>query len=117
MNSNLYQANDMVIPAPNGMTELVRGTDQRLVECISFLLHEQNVALDLSTVGRIDAAGVAALISLYGVARNAGHNFTVCNVSGHVREILSIVGLEHILVSHDVVRASHSAACFERPAA
>lgn len=117
MSSNLYEVNEMVIAAPWGMTELVRGTDQRLVECVSYLLRERNVSLDLANVNRIDAAGVAALISLYGVAREAGHNFKVCNVTGHVAEILSLVGLDGILVSHDVVRASHSAPCFERPAA
>ena len=117
MKTTLCETNETVIAPPNGMTELVRGTDQRLVECVSFLLHERNVALDLRGVDRIDAAGVAALISLYGVAHGARHNFSVRNVSHHVGEILRLVGLDRILVSHDAVRSSQSGACYERPAA
>jgi anti-anti-sigma factor len=117
MNSNLYEMNETVISAPGGMTELVRGTDQKLVECVTYVLRDRDVTLDLRSVRRIDAAGIAALISLYGLAREAGHNFTVCNVSGHVREILALVGLDRILVSHNVVRSSQSGPCAERPAA
>ena len=66
------------------------------------------MTLDMSSVERIDAAGIAALISLYAGARDAGHCFTVVNPSPRVAEILALVGLERILVSQNMVVRSHS---------
>jgi anti-anti-sigma factor len=102
---------------PGELTELVRGYEQLLLERVAPLVRRQNVTLDLSSVQRIDAAGIAALISLYGSARDEGHCFTVTNASPRVAEILSLVGLDRILLSHNVVRNSHSDSCIERPAA
>ena len=62
------EGNEMKVPAPNGMTELVRGNDHCLVAQLEPLVRQQNVTLDLHSVGRIDAAGIAALIALYGCA-------------------------------------------------
>ena len=117
MNCLLNELNEVMVVSPPDMTELVRGNESRLIQCVTPLLREESVALDLKSIERIDAAGIAALISLYGIGRSAGHSFTVCNVLPRVAEILTLVGLEPILVSHDAVWASHSAACFERPAA
>ena len=117
MNCILSELNEDMVAAPLDMTELVRGNDQRLIQRVAPLLRERSVALDLKLIDRIDAAGIAALISLYRIACSAGHRFTVCNASVRVAEILSLVGLETILVSHHAVRTSHSAACFDRPAA
>jgi anti-anti-sigma factor len=72
--------------------------------------------LDLQRIDRIDAAGIAALISLYSTARIAGHEFTVCNVPARVAEILALVGLDHILFCQDI-STSHITARFERSAA
>ena len=117
MNCTLSEMNGTMVVSPPDMTELVRGNDQRLIDRVTPLLREQSVTLDLKSIDRIDAAGIAALISLYGSARKTGHFFSVCNVSARVGEILALVGLESVLMSHDAVWASHSAACFERPAA
>lgn len=117
MSAVLNQSSEVVIAAPCGMTELVRGCDQRLIDLLSPLVHDQNVSFDMRAIERIDAAGISALIALYGKARIAGHTFTVCNVATRVEEILSLVGLDHILVSHDVVRASQSGISFACPAA
>ena len=59
---------------PGDMHELIRGKEQRLVERIAPLAREHNVWLDLCGVERIDAAGIAALISLYTCAHSAGHS-------------------------------------------
>jgi len=103
--------------AAAGLTELVRGSEQFLLERFKPLVRSQSVLLDLAHVERIDAAGVAALISLYGCARDAGHGFSVTNAAPHVAEILSIVGLDRILLSHNAGQISHSGSCVERPAA
>lgn len=83
------------------LKELVRGYDRELVEQMTPLVRKQSVALDLGMVERIDAAGIAALISLYGHARDAGHCFAVANPNTHVSEILSLVGLDRILLSQN----------------
>ena len=45
--------------------QLVRGKDAVLLEHLGPLVRKCNVALDLSSVERIDAAGITALVSLY----------------------------------------------------
>jgi anti-anti-sigma factor len=88
------------------LTELVRGNEQHLLELIRPLVRQQSVMLDLVSIERIDAAGIAALVSLYTTARDAGHGFTVCNASSRVARILSLFGLDRILISHNAVIAS-----------
>ena len=83
-----------------GLSEIVRGTEGRLVEEMAPLVRRQDVLLDVSTVERMDAAGIAALISLYTIGRESGHKFNVMNVAPRVYELLALVGLELILVSH-----------------
>lgn len=117
MNTALCQLSETLVVAPAEMTELVRGDEQRLIQRVAPLLREKSIALDLHKIDRIDAAGIAALISLYSSARNHGNTFTVCNVSARVAEILTLVGLEPILVSHNAVLGSQCEPCYERSAA
>ena len=81
--------------------ELIRGQEENLLEQITPMLRTQNVALDLSHVDRIDAAGIAALITLYERAKNSGHCFAVIHASHRVAEIIALVGLDHILIAPD----------------
>lgn len=83
---------------PEGITELVRGNEAQLVERIAPLVRVQPVLLDLGRVERIDAAGVAALISLYRMAQEAGRWFGVINPRPHVAEILALVGVDRVLM-------------------
>jgi len=117
MNTALCQPDEMLILAPAEMTELVRGEEQCLVQRVAPLLREKDVVLDLNRIERIDAAGIAALISLYSMARNYGHTFSIKCVSPRVAEMLSLVRLNDILISHNVVFASQCEPAYERPAA
>lgn len=117
MNTALRQPDEALVVAPVDMTELVRGEEQCLVQRVAPLLREKNVILDLNRIERIDAAGIAALISLYSTARNHGHSFSIMCVSPRVAEMLSLVRLDDILVSHNAVLASRCESCYERPAA
>lgn len=108
MNTNTSLAEEIFVIEPAGITELVRGTDQRLVAYFAPIVKRQSVALDLGKVERIDAAGIAALITLYTDALHAGHAFAVCNLNTHVAEILSLVGLASILVSKDAAPARNN---------
>ncbi len=80
-------------------SELVRGQEQKLLEELNPLVRKQSVCLDLSSIERIDAAGLAALITLYCDACKAGHSFKILRPGRHVREILKIVGLDRVLLS------------------
>jgi anti-anti-sigma factor len=102
---------------PCELSELVRGCDRCLIEQIAPLVRLQSVSLDLKRVERIDAAGISALIWLYRSAREAGHNFSVSNASPHVTEILKLVGLDRILLSHNANQTSHSGLRMEQDAA
>lgn len=116
MNAVLNQ-NDTRVVALEGMTELVRGTDTQLVAALAPVVRDENIALDLNEVNRIDAAGIAALICLYGYAHEAGRTFHVCNVSHRVAEILTLVGLDHILVTDGPLAGSPCPSCETRTAA
>lgn len=116
MYCTLTQGNELKVAAPNGMTELVRGNDHCLVAQLEPLVRQQNVTLDLHAIGRIDAAGIAALIALYGCARDAGHEFKLCNVPARVTQILTLVGLDAILLLR-VPGQVAARTCAERPAA
>jgi anti-anti-sigma factor len=81
------------------------------------LIHQQSLVLDVSPIERIDAAGIAALVTVYATACQEGHNFTICNPSRQVARILALVGLDRILLSQNAVRTSHSGPDFHRSAA
>jgi anti-anti-sigma factor len=89
------------------ITELVRGNEQQLLDRLQPQVRRQNVTLDLAHVTRIDAAGLAALITLYCDACQAGYRFTISNPSRHVREILALVGLDVLLVSQNADEAPY----------
>ena len=78
--------------------ELVRGQEQQFLEQLQPLVTAQSVTLDLRNVKRIDAAGLAALITLYCDACKAGHKFRIMNPSHHVAELLGLVRLDRLLV-------------------
>jgi len=118
MNTAIFPAGDLTGQIEmTELTELVRGNEQALLARLTPLVRRQSVILDLGRVQRIDAAGVAALISLHANAYEAGHCFTVVNTTPRVAEILSLVGLERILVSRNTVERSYPDSCLERPAA
>jgi anti-anti-sigma regulatory factor len=87
--------------ATGDSTELVRGNEQPLLDHLMPVVRHQSVSLDLRSVTRIDAAGLAALITLHCEACKAGHTFTVAHLTRQVAEILQIVGLDKILVAQD----------------
>ena len=117
MNTALCQPEHALVTAPNDLRELVRGEEQCLVQRVAPLLRERDVVLDLNQVERIDAAGIAALISLYSTARNYGHAFSVKCVSPRVEELLTLVRLDEVLISQPAVYASQCEEHYARPAA
>ena len=86
----------------SGIRELIKGQEQDVLKELRPLVHSRSVRLDLSSVERIDAAGLAALVSLYCAACAAGNDFAVVNPSRHVARILAIVGLDRILISKEL---------------
>jgi anti-anti-sigma regulatory factor len=101
MNGTMDRETLMVIAVaePGEHVELVRGTEQSLLARLTPLVTRESVSLDMAAVERIDAAGLSALITLYCDACKSGHIFTVARPRRHVREILSLVGLDRILMS------------------
>jgi anti-anti-sigma regulatory factor len=79
--------------------ELVRGKEEVLLKQLNPLVLAHSITLDMRAVQRIDAAGIAVLISLYCVATQCGHSFHISRATPRVEEILLLVGLESILVS------------------
>lgn len=97
--NELLVAHEVEAVCTGGITELVRGTERRLVERLTPLVRQKHVILDLADVERIDAAGISALITLYCEACKAGQKFSACNAAPRVHQILGLVGLDHILLA------------------
>jgi anti-anti-sigma factor len=102
---------------PIELTELVKGHEQALLEQMGPVVVRQSIALDLTPVERIDAAGIAALVTLYANACQAGHSFTVSNAQPHVAKILALVGLDRILMSQNAVQSPIPGSQLQRSAA
>jgi len=81
-----------------GVRELVRGRELQFLSEMLPIVHSQSVYLDLSSIERIDAAGLSALVSLYREACKAGYEFAIVNPSRRVARILAVVGLDRVLV-------------------
>jgi anti-anti-sigma factor len=96
---------------------LVRGSEKEFLDWLMPLVNRQNVTLDLGSVERIDAAGIAALVSLYASACQTGHRFSIAHPSPHVAKILELVGLERILLANRAGWKRESRLNFEETAA
>jgi anti-anti-sigma factor len=98
MNGAVVQPNTSAI-VPCESAELVKGQEHQLVARLDAVVRRESIVLDLGAVERVDAAGLAALITLYAEACQAGHSFTLSRPNRHVREILKLVGLDKILLA------------------
>jgi len=97
MSAAVFPKIDPTIATPE-IAELVRGNERQLLDRIAPLVRQQDVTLDLASIDRIDAAGLAALVTLYRDASKAGRRFAVANPTPRVRRVLALVGLDAILL-------------------
>ena len=117
--THINRNDDQVFPVTSTpkLHELVLGYERDLVARVAPLVRGQSIALDLAPISRVDAAGIAALVELYSIACEAGHDFCILNAAPHVAEVLRVCGLDRILLSHDVERCSYSGRQVELTAA
>lgn len=87
---------------------LVRGREQAMLAQLLPLVAANNVVLSLEQVQKIDAAGLGALVLLYGEARKVRRSFRLIKPSRIVKGLIRIVGLELVLSSHNVNQESQS---------
>ncbi len=95
MDNSSQKSNQQII---GGVRELIRGHERELLDDLKPIVRRQSVCLDLSRTDRIDAAGLAALVSLYCEAGRAGHEFAVVNPQGRVARVLALVGLDRMVL-------------------
>lgn len=88
--------------------ELVRGSEAEVLKGLLPRVRRESVTLDLSGVERIDAAGIAALITLYCTAVESGNGFSVAAPSTRVLELLQLVGLDSILIADSGEKSADS---------
>jgi anti-sigma B factor antagonist len=63
---------------------------------------KKNIVLELSGLRYMNSSGLNVLVSILTIARNAGGEVLVCNISAKVRELLVVTKLDsifHILPS------------------
>ena len=121
MRKALFAAQDAIIIETCEAAEWVRGTESALLDRFGSLVSGQSVVLDFSAVERIDAGGLAVLVSLYRTSRDSGYRFAITNPAARIGEILAVVGLDRVLmVEANEARSDFEvgfAADFERDAA
>lgn len=117
MTRNYQSVVESPIRVPGNLHELVRGQEQRLLKELEPVVRQYSVTLDMRQIERIDAAGISSLISLYGAAHAAGHEFAIVHASARVAEILAIVGLDRVLISREEDPCPKGEPCYEMPAA
>ncbi len=101
MSTSLFGFSEPPKRAVEEMTELVCGRDQLLLERMTPIAQRHSLTLDFSAIRRIDAAGAAALVTLYCISSKAGHHFTVVNATERVVETLTLVGLDTLLLAQN----------------
>jgi anti-anti-sigma factor len=116
-NSNRNDIQIFPVTSTPKLNELVLGHERDLVARIAPLVRGQSIALDLAPIERVDAAGVAALVELYAIACESGHDFCILNASPHVAQVLALCGLDRILMSHNVTHNSYCGQQIELSAA
>lgn len=116
MTRNYQNVMDTTVAVPGNLHELVRGQELQLLKALEPAVRNHSVTLDMRQIERIDAAGISSLISLYGAAHAAGHEFAIVNASHRVAEILQIVGLDRILISPEAGSTPQSDLCCETAA-
>lgn len=81
-------------------TELVRGKETEFLSAALPLAESSGLILDMSEVESLDAGGIGTLMILRQVAERGGHSLVLTDPSPRVAQILSLVGLDQILVCH-----------------
>jgi anti-anti-sigma regulatory factor len=99
MDLRLFSSAGPQLPPIETLTELVRGNDQLLLEHYMPLVRKASISLDFTSVRRVDAAGVSALLALYTTSQKAGHRFGVINASTRVVQMLALLGLDGLLLA------------------
>jgi anti-anti-sigma regulatory factor len=99
MDLRLFISAGPELPPIETLTELVRGTEQLLLERYMPLVRKASISLDFISVRRVDAAGVSALLALYTAAKKAGHRFDILNASTRVAQTLALLGLDGLLLA------------------
>ena len=120
MNTGIFESAAILkfqMAEPAEMHDLMREASACLLERLGPLVLERNVALDLTGVERMDAAGISTLLALYCRSREAGNRFSLVNVPARVVEILRVVGLDRLLLSHNPVQSSQYGSGLRRSAA
>lgn len=77
---------------------LVRGNEQAFVCDTLAALERANVLVDMSAVNALDAAGIGVLVTLQTAATAAGKRLYLIKPSKRAAEVLSLVGLDSMLL-------------------
>lgn len=88
MLNEMTNAKQITAPA-----RLVRGVEEGFVAQLLPVIKQEDVALDLGGIERIDAGGITALLALRAEAAAAGRVLSITRTSARAEEILRLVGL------------------------
>ena len=88
--------NDGFLVKVTGEVDLIRSPELR-GELMRLLRSDpQRLVLDLSNVTLVDSSGVATLIEVLQVQRNAGRKLVLCGLQNKVRSVFEITRLQEV---------------------
>jgi anti-anti-sigma factor len=81
--------------------QIVLGKEATMLQESVMAHPNSQIVLDLDDIKAVDAGGLGTLVFLHEWARAVAGEFKLMNVPGHVRELLALTNLDHVLeVSH-----------------
>ena len=96
---------------------LIRGCEASFLAELESRAVDSDLELDLGQVERIDAAGIGALLHLRALADQAGRRLSISSASRRATEVIRLVGLESVFMSHIVKPVAQCEATRFHPAA
>jgi anti-sigma B factor antagonist len=87
----------------SGKVTLSDGTDKKLSDKLRSLVQQnrKQLVLNLGNVSYVDSAGLGAIVHSYATVKNQGGSLKLVNVTGKLRDLLSITKLLTVFDSYD----------------
>ena len=87
----------------SGKVTTADGTDKMLTDKLRSLVQQnrKKLLLNLANVTYVDSAGLGAIVHSYATVKNQGGSLKLLNVSGKLRDLLSITKLLTVFDSYD----------------
>ena len=103
MEMNERVVGDVTVLDVSGKVTLGDGSDKLLSDKLRSLVQQnrKKILLNLGNVSYMDSAGLGAIVHSYATVKNQGGSLKLLNVTGRLRDLLSITKLLTVFDTYD----------------